>query len=425
MPVRKCRGGGGGGGPPSPARRAAAGHRLPAPLPAGLTLTDVSQQRWRLGRSIGSGGFGEIYSAARDSSAEASHAIKVEPHWSGPLFSEMHCYHRVGRADTIAAWQRARRLRRLGMPRFVGSGSVEHAGERYRFMVMDRFGSDLQRLLDRHGGRFPFGTALTIGLQVLDTLEYIHSREYIHADIKAQNLLLGYKRGTENQVYLVDFGLACRYSLNGRHKPYGSDLRKAHDGTIEFTSRDAHIGAHSRRGDLEILGYNLLQWTAGRLPWQHLLHDADLVAAEKNRHMRHIPGLVYACYGDSPPPEAEVLAQYMQMVSVLGFDTAPDYDALRDVLRAGAGPSGAGCARLEFSCAAAAAAAAKAGPAGPRWRRRAAESDPRPTAGRRGAVHAAATGDRAVLRDRRHPWRTTNGGRSGGRRHCEQRWPTR
>ena len=105
------------------------------------------------------------------------------------------------------------------------------------------------------------------------------------------------------QVYLVDFGLACRYALNGRHKPYDSDMRKAHDGTIEFTSRDAHIGAHSRRGDLEILGYNLLQWTAGRLPWQDLLHDADLVAAEKNRHMCHVPGLIHACYGDTPPPE--------------------------------------------------------------------------------------------------------------------------
>ena len=61
----------------------------------------------------------------------------------------------------------------------------------------------------------------------------------------------------------------------------------------------------------------------------------------------------------TPARSAEVLAQYMQMVAALGFDTEPDYDALRDVLRAGLGPGGVGCARLEFSCAAAAAAAAK------------------------------------------------------------------
>ena len=76
----------------------------------------------------------------------------------------------------------------------------------------------------------------------IDVLEYIHDKGYIHADIKASNLLIGYTKGTENQVFLVDYGLACRYAVDGVHKEYKYDGRKAHDGTIEFTSRDAHIG---------------------------------------------------------------------------------------------------------------------------------------------------------------------------------------
>jgi len=44
------------------------------------------------------------------------------------------------------------------------------------------------------------------------------------------------------QVYLVDYGLATHYKHDGKHRAYKEDPRKAHDGTIEFTSRDAHKG---------------------------------------------------------------------------------------------------------------------------------------------------------------------------------------
>lgn len=76
----------------------------------------------------------------------------------------------------------------------------------------------------------------------MDILEYIHSHGYIHADIKDSNLLLGTEKNDKN-VYLLDYGLACRYvdSL-GNHKEYNPDQRKAHDGTLQYTSRDAHIG---------------------------------------------------------------------------------------------------------------------------------------------------------------------------------------
>ena len=44
------------------------------------------------------------------------------------------------------------------------------------------------------------------------------------------------------QVFLVDYGLATKYRFDGEHRQYKEDPRKAHDGTIEFTSRDAHKG---------------------------------------------------------------------------------------------------------------------------------------------------------------------------------------
>lgn len=95
----------------------------------------------------------------------------------------------------------------------------------------------------------------------LDGLEYLHGKMYVHADIKGSNILCDMfnkkevsltatKPGYENlfkycfshQIYLVDYGLASRYIVDGQHKQYKPDPRKAHDGTIEYTSTDAHDG---------------------------------------------------------------------------------------------------------------------------------------------------------------------------------------
>ena len=44
-------------------RRSPNGYLLPDPLPLGLTIRDLRGRSWRLGKSVGLGGFGEIYSA--------------------------------------------------------------------------------------------------------------------------------------------------------------------------------------------------------------------------------------------------------------------------------------------------------------------------------------------------------------------------
>ncbi|KAK4328834.1 hypothetical protein Pmani_000776 [Petrolisthes manimaculis] len=316
---------------------AASGFKLPDPIAPGVVVTDVAKKQWKIGTSIGVGGFGEIYLASDNIAQKvvgnsAEFVIKVEPHSNGPLFAEMHCYMRVARPEHIEAWKKERRLKRLGMPKYLGSGSFEYSGNKYRFMVMERFGLDLQKILEQHSKRFSFKTVYQVGIQILDVLEYIHSKEYIHADIKASNLLVGHKAGTENQVFLVDFGLACRYANDGKHKEYKYDQRKAHDGTIEFTSRDAHIGAHSRRGDLEILGYNLTHWLCSRLPWEDKLQDCNYVFGQKRAFMENIPSFISQCFPETEPPG---LKEYLEYVVGLAFDEKPDYEKCRSILRDG------------------------------------------------------------------------------------------
>ena len=102
-------------------------------------------QRWKLGKSIGVGGFGEIYlctetsadskgraaSASFDDSAPL--AVKIEPHENGPLFVEMNFYIRAARPDFVEEFRAEKKMAggtNLGMPVYRGSGSLVHKGQR-------------------------------------------------------------------------------------------------------------------------------------------------------------------------------------------------------------------------------------------------------------------------------------------------------
>lgn len=309
-------------------------HTLPPPICKGEVLTDILKRKWKIGASIGIGGFGEIYSAFsvnENGRHEENYVIKIEPHSNGPLFSEMHFYQRAAKADDINEWISKHKLSFLGMPKFIASGSHEYKGEKYRFMVMERFGSDIQKKLIQNNRKMPLKTIYTITLKVIDVLEYIHSKDYVHADVKASNLLLGYGKGKENDIYLVDFGLACKYLIKGEHKEYKADPKRAHDGTVEYASRDAHIGVFSRRSDLETLAFNMIQWSCGKLPWEEDLQDCNLVMQMKNNYMNDIPLMMKDCYKGKKAPEG--IQMFVSYVVKLPFKVRPDYDMLRNLIK--------------------------------------------------------------------------------------------
>ncbi|XP_028278561.1 serine/threonine-protein kinase VRK2 isoform X2 [Parambassis ranga] len=325
---------------------------LPKPLPDSFILQDTEKKKWRLGRIIGQGGFGLIYLASLDVdrpvAADTAFVIKVEYQENGPLFSELKFYQRAAKPESIQKWKRKRKLDFLGIPTYWGSGLAEHNDLRYRFMAMDRLGSDLQKVCDSSGGRLKKATVLQLGQRLLDVLEYIHENEYVHADIKAANLMLGYSN--REQVYLADYGLSYRYCPDGVHKEYRENPKKGHNGTIEYTSIDAHKGlAPSRRGDLQILGFCLLHWLCGSLPWDRFLKNPTQVQEAKVRLMDNLPDSVqqWSVSGAS----TDEVASYFLYVKTLDYQDKPNYQHLKDLL--GSVVKG----RLDFSM--------PQGPAGP------------------------------------------------------------
>ena len=100
---------------------------------------------------------------------------------------------------------------------------------------------------------------------------------------------------------------------------------------MEYTSRDAHIGCASRRGDIEVLLYNLIEWFGGSLPWDRELSSPNLTKTAKFLAFRQMNKFLKICFRGEKYPS--FLTKFMKYVSTLKFEDEPDYNFLRKIVK--------------------------------------------------------------------------------------------
>lgn len=152
----------------------------------------------------------------------------------------------------------------------------------------------------------------------------------------------------EEHIFLIDFGLASKYQDRGVHRPFIMDQRRAHDGTLEFTSRDAHLGAHSRRSDLECLGYNLLYWSEGYLPWKEVAQQQqpEKVHRAKELFMTDVCEMLRQFYGKLVP---KYLGEFLQQIGQLAYQERPNYERYRNIFKREYRRLGYDCSQITLS----------------------------------------------------------------------------
>ena len=106
-----------------------------------------------------------------------------------------------------------------------------------------------------------------LATQLIERFEYMHSRYFVHRDVKPDNFLMGLGEKT-GIVHVVDMGLAKRYydPALKKHLVFRND--KSLTGTARYASVHAHMGEElARRDDFEAIGYVLVYFLTGYLPW--------------------------------------------------------------------------------------------------------------------------------------------------------------
>lgn len=212
-----------------------------------------------------------------------------------------------------------------GIPRMHYFGVVE--GE-YSAMVMDLMGPSLEDLFNYCERKLSLKTVLMLADQMLQRVEYVHYKHFLHRDIKPDNFVVGAGEHARH-VYLIDFGLAKRYRDPRTlfHIPYCE--KKSLTGTARYASLNTHLGiAQSRRDDLESLGYVFLYFLRGSLPWQGVRAANKEEKHAKILHKKRTTTIEALCR--SFPLEFQL---YFNYVRSLQFDERPDYSYLRKLFR--------------------------------------------------------------------------------------------
>ena len=196
---------------------------------------------------------------------------------------------------------------------------------------MQLLGKSLQQIFEEvlNKQKMSINTICNLSIQIIEILEYIHNKNIIHRDIKPSNFLFGNEYNNNNLLYLIDFGLATKFRDSKHGKHYEISKEKKLIGTVRFASVNAMNGiTQSRRDDLESLGYIIIYFLKGKLPWQNILIKNKEERYEKIREMKNNIDIKILCQ-DCP----EEIGKYITYVKNLEYEEEPNYELLKNLFK--------------------------------------------------------------------------------------------
>ena len=162
-----------------------------------------------------------------------------------------------------------------------------------------------------------------IAIQLIERLEFIHSKNIIYCDVKPENFMIGIK--DPNVIYIVDFSLCKKYSSSktGRHKL--PKTTKKLSGTLKYCSINVLRGKEqSRRDDLISLGYVLIFLYKRDLPW-----TSDYESLNERTYFELVMTKLTNAGGDLFKNIPQELVDYVKYCEKLKFEEDPKYNYMK------------------------------------------------------------------------------------------------
>eukprot|EP00928_Gymnodinium_smaydae_P023038 TRINITY_DN19167_c0_g1_i1.p1 TRINITY_DN19167_c0_g1~~TRINITY_DN19167_c0_g1_i1.p1 ORF type:complete len:306 (-),score=45.32 TRINITY_DN19167_c0_g1_i1:479-1357(-) len=260
---------------------------------------------YRFRSKIGAGSFGSVFIGIHAKTG-LEFAVKIEALGS----KRSHVLHEAKLYKVLGGG--------FGIPQVHWYGSEGP----YNILVLDLLGPSLDSLFSLCNRRFGLKTVLMLADQMLSCMEYIHSKNVVHRDVKPGNFTIG--NGQEaHQLYLIDFGLA-KFSRHPSKEPPSVKTHKHLKGNVCYRSVNGDCGNEvGRRDDLESVGYVLIHFLQGSLPW-HGLKNEGRSNVRKVMAIKMSTNLQDLCKRCDPE-----FTEYLEYCRSLDFDEWPDYAYLQ------------------------------------------------------------------------------------------------
>ena len=147
-------------------------------------------------------------------------------------------------------------------------------------LIEAKKGPSLYDLFLENNKKFSLNEICLIGIQCIERLKWIHSKNYLYRNIKPENFVIGIE--DPHVIYLHNFYLCQKYKSSHTNQHIKFKYTKEIIGTERYGSINALRGLSlGRKDDIESLCYMLIFFFLGKLPWQGIKAENNILKHEK------------------------------------------------------------------------------------------------------------------------------------------------